>query len=118
LKPVTGHPDTLDCPVHLPPSALRKASLPHARPLNSRWLSACGVKRFQFTKVQDPKIDGFGFWDQSLCVVFDADSPISSTGIDKIKDLSILCIKIIFTIFIIHRANRPWLKGEVVHATK
>jgi hypothetical protein len=71
-----------------------------------------------YQNLQGPKIDGYVFWDQNLRIVFDADSPISLTGIDKIKHLSIIYIHIILLIFIIHRANRPWLKVEVIHATK
>jgi hypothetical protein len=73
--------------------------------------------------LQESKIDGYVFWDQNLCIVLDAYSPISLTGIDKIKYLSIIYvhihihIHIILLIFIIHRANRPWLKVEVIHAT-
>jgi hypothetical protein len=71
------------------------------------------AKPFQFTK-----IDGYVFWDQNVCIVSDAYSPISSTGIDKIKHLSITCLYIMFLIFTIHRANRPWLTVEVIHTTK
>jgi hypothetical protein len=66
----------------------------------------------------EPKNDGYVFWDQNLCIVFDTHSPISLTGIDKIKHLSSICIHIIFLIFIIHRPTRTWLKVEVIHATK
>jgi hypothetical protein len=54
--------------------------------------------------LQQPKIDGYVFWDQNLCIVFDAHSPISLTGIDKIKHLYIIDIHIhiILLIFIIH----------------
>jgi hypothetical protein len=41
------------------------------------------------------QIDGYVFWDQNLCIVSDAHSPISLTGIDKIKHLSIIHIHII-----------------------
>jgi hypothetical protein len=58
------------------------------------------------------------FWDQNLCVVFDAHSPISLTGIDKIQHLSSICIYIILLRFTIHQASRSWLKVEVIHATK
>jgi hypothetical protein len=68
--------------------------------------------------LQEPKIDGHVFWDQNLCIGFDAHLPTSLTTIDKIKHLSIICIKIIFLILIIHQTGRPWLKGEVIHATK
>jgi hypothetical protein len=69
--------------------------------------------------LQGPKIDGYVFWDQNLRIVFDADLPISLTGIDKIKHLYIIYIhiNIILLIFIIHRANRPWLEVEAIHAT-
>jgi hypothetical protein len=66
---------------------------------------------------QEPKIDDYVFWDQNLCIVSDANSPISLTGIDKIKHSSIIYIHIIFLIFLFHRANRLWLKAEVIHAT-
>jgi hypothetical protein len=66
--------------------------------------------------LQKPKTDGYIFWDQNLWIVFDAYSPISLTGIDKIKHLSIIYIHIILLIFMIHRANRQWLKVEVIHA--
>jgi hypothetical protein len=69
----------------------------------------------KFARAQDWR---FCFWDQNLCILFDAYSPISLTGIDKIKHLSIIYIYIIFLIFIIHQASRPWLKVEVIHATK
>jgi hypothetical protein len=68
--------------------------------------------------LEGPRIHGYVFWDQNACIVFDAYSPISSTGIDKTKDLSIICLHIIFLIFLIHHTNRPWLKLEVIHATK
>jgi hypothetical protein len=68
--------------------------------------------------VQEPKIDGCVLWDQDLRLVFDAYSPVAPTGIDELKHLYVICIHIIFRIFIIHRANRPWLKVEVVHVTK
>jgi hypothetical protein len=67
--------------------------------------------------LQERKIDGYVCWDQNLCIVVDAYSPISLTGIDKIKHLSIIYIHIISLIFVIHRTNRPWLKIEVIHAT-
>jgi hypothetical protein len=67
--------------------------------------------------LQEPKIDGYVFWDQNMRIVFDIYSPISLTGVDKIKDLSIICIYIIFLMFDIHRANKRWLKVEVIHAT-
>jgi hypothetical protein len=71
-------------------------------------------------KFATAKTDGSVFWDQNFCIVFDARSPISLTGIDKIKYLSIIYIyiHIILLIFIIHRTNRSWLKVEVIHATK
>jgi hypothetical protein len=68
--------------------------------------------------LQEPKIDGYVFWDQNLCIVFNAYSSISLTGIDKIKHLSSICIHIILLIFTIHQASRSWLKVEVIHATK
>jgi hypothetical protein len=42
--------------------------------------------------LQEAKIDGYVFWDQNLCIVSDAHSPISLTGIDKVKYLSIIYI--------------------------
>jgi hypothetical protein len=45
--------------------------------------------------LQEPEIDGYVLWDQNLCIVFDAHSPISLTGIDKIKHSSIIYIHII-----------------------
>jgi hypothetical protein len=68
--------------------------------------------------LQEFKTDGYVFWDQNVCIVSDADSPISLTGIDKIKHLSIIYIhiRIILLIFIIHQANRLWFKVEVIHA--
>jgi hypothetical protein len=45
--------------------------------------------------LQESKIDSYVFWDQNLCIVFDAYSPISLTGIDKVKHLSIIYIHII-----------------------
>jgi hypothetical protein len=42
--------------------------------------------------LQEPKIDGYVFWDQNLCIVYDAYSRISPTDIDKIKHLSIIYI--------------------------
>jgi hypothetical protein len=68
--------------------------------------------------LQDPKTDGYALWNQNLYIVFDPSSHISSTGIDKIKQLSIICIRIIFLIFHIHRANSPWLRVEVIHVTE
>jgi hypothetical protein len=68
--------------------------------------------------LQEPKTDDYVFWDHNLRIVFDAYSPIPSTGIDKIKDLSIICIHILFLIFIVHQASRPWLKVEFIHATE
>jgi hypothetical protein len=79
---------------------------------------SCSGSRFsspKFARVLDWRLF---FWDQNLCIVSDDYSPISSTGIDKIKHLSIIYIHIILLIFIIHRTNRPWLKVEVIHATK
>jgi hypothetical protein len=60
--------------------------------------------------LQGPKIDGYVFWAQNLCIVLDGYSPISSTVIDKIKELSSICIRIMFLILVIHQANSPWLK--------
>jgi hypothetical protein len=68
--------------------------------------------------LREPKIDGYAFWDQNLCVVFDAHSPRSLIGIDRIKHLSVISIHIMFLIFMIHQANIPCLKVEVIHATK
>jgi hypothetical protein len=68
--------------------------------------------------LQANKIDGYVFWDQNLCIVFDAYPPVSSTGIDKIKHLSIIRIQIMVLIFIAPRVNIPWLKVDVIHATK
>jgi hypothetical protein len=68
--------------------------------------------------LQERKIDGYVFWGQNLCIVFEARSPRSSTGIDKIKALSFICIYVIFLIFIIDRQNRIWPKVQVIHATK
>jgi hypothetical protein len=68
--------------------------------------------------LQQPKIDGYVFWDQNLGIVLDANSPISLTGVDSIKHLSIIYIRIILLIFIIHQTNKLWLKVEVIHATK
>jgi hypothetical protein len=59
---------------------------------------------------QEPKIDGYVSWDQNSCIVFDARSPISSNSIDIIKLLYIICIHIIFLIFVIHPTNSTWLK--------
>jgi hypothetical protein len=67
--------------------------------------------------LQEPKFDDDVFWDQNLCIVFDAHSPIYLTGIDKIQHLSSICINIIVLTFAIHRTNRPWRKIEVIHAT-
>jgi hypothetical protein len=60
----------------------------------------------------------FCFWDENLCIVFDASSPLSSTRIDKIKQLSIMCICIIFLVLIIPWANISCLKVEVIHAPR
>jgi hypothetical protein len=69
-------------------------------------------------ELQEPRTDGYVFGNQNLCMVFDAHSPISLTGIDKSQHLSSICIHIILLIFAIHQANRSWLKVEVIHATK
>jgi hypothetical protein len=68
--------------------------------------------------LQAPKTDGYVIWDQNLCMVFDAYVPISLTGIDKSQHLFSVCMHIILLIFAIHQASRPWLKVEVIHATK
>jgi hypothetical protein len=64
--------------------------------------------------LQEPKTDGYIFWDQNLGIVFDAHLPISLTGVDKIQHLSSICSHIILLIFTIHQASRPWLKVEVI----
>jgi hypothetical protein len=51
------------------------------------------------------RIDDRLFWDQDLSMVFDTDSPISSTSIDEVKLLSIMVIHVIFVIFILPRSN-------------
>jgi hypothetical protein len=76
------------------------------------------VSCFSSPSLQEPKTDGYPLWDQNLCIVFDAHLPISLTGIDKIQHLSSICIHIILLIFTIHQASRPWLKVEIIHATK
>jgi hypothetical protein len=60
----------------------------------------------------------FRFLTSNVCIVFDVSSSISSTRIDKIMHLSIICIRMIFLISIIPQVNTPWLKVEVIHATK
>jgi hypothetical protein len=70
-----------------------------------------------YQNLQEAKTDGYAFWDQDLCIVFDTHSPISLTGIDKLKHSSSIYIHIILLMFIIHQANRPWLKVKVIHAT-
>jgi hypothetical protein len=55
--------------------------------------------------LQEPKTDGYVFWDQNLCIIFDAHSPISLTGIDKIQYLSSICIHIILLIFTIYHSS-------------
>jgi hypothetical protein len=55
--------------------------------------------------LQEPKTDGCVFWDQNLCIVCDAHSPMSLTGIDKIQHLSSICIHVILLRFIIHQAG-------------
>jgi hypothetical protein len=77
-----------------------------------------GISVSVHQNLEGPKIDGYLFWDQNVCIVFDASSPIPSSGIDKVKHLPLTCIHIILLIFAIHRANRPWFKGQVIHATK
>jgi hypothetical protein len=67
--------------------------------------------------LQAPKIDGCIFWDENLCIVFDAFPPISSACIDKIRHLYNVYIFIIFVMFILPLANTPLLKVEGIHAT-
>jgi hypothetical protein len=55
--------------------------------------------------LQEPKTDGYVFWDQNLCIVFDAHSPIALTGIDKIQHLSSIYIHIILLIFAIYHSS-------------
>jgi hypothetical protein len=57
---------------------------------------------FQSTKICKRQDRRLRFRGSILGIVFDAHSPISLTGIDKIKRLSIICIHVIFLIFIIH----------------
>jgi hypothetical protein len=68
--------------------------------------------------LQGPKIDRSVFWVENLCIVFDAHSPVSSTGIDQIKQLSIIFIHIIFIIFLLPPPNTRFLQGEAFPSTK
>jgi hypothetical protein len=65
-------------------------------------------------KLQGRKIDGCIVWDQNLCIVFDAHSPISSTAIDYVKRLSIIFIHIIFVIPRLPPPNIRFLEGKVI----
>jgi hypothetical protein len=103
---------------HLSPRARDTHELPHQTKAKYAIQGCPIVSCFRSQNLQEPKIDGYLFWDQNLWVVLDASLGISSTGIDKIRDLSIIYIQIIFLIFNNHRANRPWLKPTVIHATK
>jgi hypothetical protein len=73
-----------------------------------RWTDKCGPAPEAVSvhqNLQELKIDGYVFWDQNLCIVFDAHSAISLTGIDQIKHLSIIRIHIIFLMFIIQQTG-------------
>jgi hypothetical protein len=67
---------------------------------------------------QQLKIDVRFFWDQSFCIVSDAFSPISTTAINKIKELSILFIQIRLLIFEIATISIQFLKKEIIPATR
>jgi hypothetical protein len=57
-------------------------------------------------------------WAQNACSDVDTYSSISQTGIDEIKDLSIISIHIIFVMFTDPRPNILLHQGEVIPVTK
>jgi hypothetical protein len=57
-------------------------------------------------------IDGYVFWDQNFCIVLDAYSPISLTGIDKIKHLSIIYIYILVPIINIYYSSSKQIMAQ------
>jgi hypothetical protein len=65
-----------------------------------------------------PKIDGCVFWDQNLCIVFDAYSPISSSCIGQIKKSSIIFNHVIFVIFFLPSPNIRVLHGKVISSER
>jgi hypothetical protein len=67
---------------------------------------------------QGLKIDNHFFCDQNLHIVFDAVSPISPTGINEIKNVSIIIIQLRLLIFDISPLNIQLLKAEIILATR
>jgi hypothetical protein len=62
-------------------------------------------------------VDRF-FWDEHVCIVSDAHSPISTAGIDEVKCLSIIFIHVIFILFFLPPPNIRFLQGETIPPTK
>jgi hypothetical protein len=58
------------------------------------------------------------FWAQNLRIVLLADTPISSTGMDEIRYLSIIFLYVIFIIFGLHPSNVKLLQEHLIRATK
>jgi hypothetical protein len=63
------------------------------------------VSCFTSPNVEWGKVDDHVTSGGDLCIVFDADLPVSATGINEIKFLSVILIHSIFIVFILPPSN-------------
>jgi hypothetical protein len=90
--------------------------------LNIFWLRGAKKKfsagRFQLAKRATAQNPRSPFLASKSEYLFDPYSPLSSTGIDEVKSLSILFIHIMFLIAVFPLPNSRFLQGEVISATE